>query len=121
MSSGYVFTDKTNLITAVNAWIDDQDAATETYGDINTWNVSEIIDFSGLGEYISLPIKTYSEGMAARLIFSILTSFPHDCLAIDEGFGTGDAEFFEKAEKRMKEFVESSGTLLLASHSDELL
>ena len=59
--------------------------------------------------------------MCARLIFAILTSIPQECLAIDEGFGTGDAEFFERAEKRMKTFMDSAGTLFLASHSEELL
>ncbi len=83
--------------------------------------LNEIIEFSGLGSYIALPIKTYSEGMSARLIFSILTSSPHDCLAIDEGFGTGDADFCDRAEKRMKQFMESAATLFLASHSEELL
>ena len=83
--------------------------------------LKEIVDFSGLGDYISLPIKTYSEGMSARLIFSLLTSCKHDCLAIDEGFGTGDNEFFERAEKRLKSFIDSAGTLFLASHSEELL
>ncbi len=83
--------------------------------------LEEIIEFSGLGSYISLPIKTYSEGMSARLIFSILTSSPHDCLAIDEGFGTGDADFCDRAEERMKQFMESAATLFLASHSEELL
>ena len=83
--------------------------------------LNEIIDFSGLGDYISLPIKTYSDGMSARLIFSLLTSCKHDCLAIDEGFGTGDSEFFERAEKRLKSFIDAAGTLFLASHSEELL
>ena len=83
--------------------------------------LNEIIEFSGLGAYISLPIKTYSEGMSARLIFSILTSSPHECLAIDEGFGTGDADFCDRAEERMKQFMESASTLFLASHSEELL
>ena len=83
--------------------------------------LNEIIEFSGLGSYISLPIKTYSEGMSARLIFSILTSSPHDCLAIDEGFGTGDSDFCDRAEERMKQFMESAATLFLASHSEELL
>ena len=83
--------------------------------------LNEIINFSGLGEYIALPIKTYSEGMNARLIFSILTSSPHDCLAIDEGFGTGDADFFERAEMRMKKFMDSAATIFLASHSEALL
>ncbi len=81
----------------------------------------EIIDFSGLGSYISFPVKTYSEGMSARLIFSILTSSPHECLAIDEGFGTGDADFCDRAEERMKQFMDSAATLFLASHSEELL
>tara|TARA_Y100001968_G_scaffold300640_1_gene312223 strand:+ start:29401 stop:30774 length:1374 start_codon:yes stop_codon:yes gene_type:complete len=83
--------------------------------------LKDIINFSGLGSFMSLPIKTYSEGMCSRLIFSILTSSPHDCLAIDEGFGTGDANFFEKAEERMKNFMNSAATLFLASHSEELL
>ena len=83
--------------------------------------LNEIIEFSGLGSYISLPIKTYSEGMSARLIFSILTSSAHDCLAIDEGFGTGDADFFDRAEARMEQFMQSAATLFLASHSEELL
>ena len=83
--------------------------------------LNEITEFSGLGSYISLPIKTYSEGMSARLVFSILTSTPHDCLAIDEGFGTGDADFCDRAEERMKQFMESAATLFLASHSEELL
>ena len=83
--------------------------------------LDEIIEFSGLGSYISLPVKTYSEGMSARLIFSILTSSPHECLAIDEGFGTGDSDFFDRAEVRMQQFMESAATLFLASHSEELL
>ncbi len=83
--------------------------------------MKDIIQFSGLGAFITLPIKTYSEGMCARLIFSILTSIRHECLAIDEGFGTGDAAFFEKAEKRMQSFIDSAGTLFLASHSEQLL
>ena len=102
--------------------------ACKAYYLLNNYNLkgfesflNEIIDFSGLGSYISLPIKTYSEGMSARLIFSILTSSPHDCLAIDEGFGTGDADFCDRAEERMKQFMESAATLFLASHSEELL
>ena len=83
--------------------------------------LNEIIEFSGLGSYISLPVKTYSDGMSARLIFSILTSCAHDCLAIDEGFGTGDADFCDRAEKRMAKFMDSATTLFLASHSEELL
>lgn len=80
-----------------------------------------VIEFSGLGDFIHLPIKTYSEGMSARLLFSILTAFSHDCLAMDEGFGAGDFTFYEKAQQRLQVFIEKAGTLFLASHSDALL
>ena len=79
-----------------------------------------MIDFSGLGDFIHLPVKTYSQGMAARLLFAALTGRSHDCLAMDEGFA-GDTSFYEKAQERMTRFLSSAGTLLLASHSDELL
>jgi len=81
----------------------------------------DVVSFSGLGDYVSLPVKTYSDGMAARLLFSLLTGLRHDCLALDEGIGAGDSSFYEKAEQRLEEFVQSAGTLLLASHSDQLL
>ena len=81
----------------------------------------DVITFSGLGDFIHLPVKTYSQGMASRLLFAMLTSESHDCLAMDEGFGAGDTSFYEKAEERLTHFLSSAGTLLLASHSDELL
>lgn len=81
----------------------------------------DVIRFSGLGDFVHLPIKTYSEGMGARLLFSMLTAFSHECLAMDEGFGAGDASFYDKAQQRLHAFVEDAGTLLLASHSDSLL
>ena len=80
-----------------------------------------VVEFSGLGDFIHLPIKTYSEGMAARLLFSMLTAFSHECLAMDEGFGAGDYSFYEKAQVRMQAFIQNAGTLFLASHSDALL
>lgn len=83
--------------------------------------LDEIIEFSELGEFIHMPIKNYSEGMSARLLFTLLTSGSHECLALDEGFGTGDARFFSKAQKRLEKFIAEAGTLILASHSDELL
>ena len=81
----------------------------------------DVIGFSGLGDFIHLPVKTYSQGMSARLLFAVLTGGSHDCLAMDEGFGAGDTSFYEKAQERMSRFLSSAGTLLLASHSDELL
>ena len=83
--------------------------------------LKEIKDFSGIGDYIYLPIKTYSQGMESRLLFTILTSFNHECLALDEGFGTGDNDFYEKAEIKMNSFLKDTGTLIFASHSEDLL
>ena len=83
--------------------------------------LQEIVDFSELGDFIHLPMKGYSEGMSARLLFSLLTSGSHDCLALDEGFGAGDARFFERAQRRLEQFIQTAGTLILASHSDDLL
>ena len=83
--------------------------------------LEEITDFSELGDFIHLPMKGYSEGMKSRLLFSLLTSGKHECLALDEGFGTGDARFFKKAQERLQLFLEKAGTLILASHSDGLL
>ena len=81
----------------------------------------DVIDFSGLGDFIHLPVKTYSQGMSARLLFAVLTGGSHDCLAMDEGFGAGDTTFYDKAQERLSRFLSSAGTLLLASHSEELL
>jgi ABC-type polysaccharide/polyol phosphate transport system ATPase subunit len=83
--------------------------------------LEDIVEFSELGDYIYLPMKGYSEGMTARLLFALLTSGRHECLALDEGFGTGDARFFERAQGRLEQFINSAGTLILASHSDDLL
>ncbi len=83
--------------------------------------LNDVVEFSGLGDFIALPIRTYSEGMKSRLMFSLLTFDKHEFLAVDEGFGTGDKDFYEKAQNRLKDFIGGSGTLILASHSDSLL
>jgi lipopolysaccharide transport system ATP-binding protein len=83
--------------------------------------LDEVVAFSGLGDFVHLPVKGYSEGMAARLLFSVLTGFQHECLALDEGFGAGDSQFHERAQERMRAFVDGAGTLIMASHSDDLL
>lgn len=80
-----------------------------------------IIDFSDIGEYLYLPLKTYSEGMASRLTFSLLTYHNHDCLALDETIGTGDQNFYKKAQKRLNKYLTSNGMLILSSHSTSLL
>ena len=59
--------------------------------------------------------------MYSRLLYAILTSFRHECIALDEGFSAGDSNFSAKAEKRMKEFIDNAGTLIFASHNNNLL
>ncbi len=81
----------------------------------------DVIGFSGLGDFVHLPIKTYSQGMSTRLLFAVLTACTHECLALDEGLGAGDSSFFDHAQKRLHEFLSTTGTLFLASHSDTLL
>jgi lipopolysaccharide transport system ATP-binding protein len=81
----------------------------------------DICEFSGLGEYVNMPVRTYSTGMLMRLAFSISTSIQSDILLMDEWLSVGDAEFTEKAERRMREVVSKSGILVLASHSPELI
>jgi len=83
--------------------------------------VPDICEFSGLGEYINMPVRTYSTGMMMRLAFSISTSVEADILIMDEWLSVGDAEFTEKAEQRMKDVVKKSGILILASHSPQLI
>jgi ABC-type polysaccharide/polyol phosphate transport system ATPase subunit len=81
----------------------------------------EIIDFSELGDYIHLPIRTYSSGMQARLAFSISTSLEPGILLLDEGIATADARFAEKANYRVKELIEKTEILVIASHSEALI
>jgi ABC-2 type transport system ATP-binding protein len=83
--------------------------------------VKEIVDFSGLGQFIDMPTKTYSTGMAARLAFAISTAIEPDILLIDEGIGAGDAAFLEKAEKRLEDLIERTRILVLASHNEQLV
>jgi len=79
-----------------------------------------IIEFTELGSFIDLPLRTYSSGMRARLSFGIATAVIPEILLLDEGIGAGDAGFLEKANRRLNEFVGGAGILVLASHSEEL-
>lgn len=76
-----------------------------------------IAEFTELGEYLHMPVRTYSNGMAMRLKFACGTAFNPDILLMDEWLGAGDPEFRKKAQRRMAELVERAGILLLASHS----
>lgn len=97
-------------------------------GLINGWSeaeieekMEEIIAFSELGDFIDLPFKAYSQGMAARLAFSVATALDPEILLMDEWIGAGDASFQEKAKRRMDELAEKAGIIVLASHSESLI
>ncbi|MFD9338369.1 ABC transporter ATP-binding protein [Streptomyces sp. NPDC060028] len=82
----------------------------------------EIVDFSGInekGDFISLPMRTYSSGMAARLRFSIAAAKDHDVLMIDEALATGDRSFQVRSENRIRELREKAGSVFLVSHNNK--
>lgn len=81
----------------------------------------EIAAFTELGDFLWMPIRTYSSGMKMRLAFAISTSFVPEILLIDEVFGTGDESFKEKAEKRMFSIIESSNIVIFTSHDLQLV
>lgn len=83
--------------------------------------LQEIIDFADLGEFINLPVRTYSSGMVLRLAFSIITSMVPDIILMDEWVGVGDAHFIQRATDRLENFVGKSSILVLASHSEDLI
>lgn len=83
--------------------------------------IPEIEAFTELGEFLSLPLRTYSAGMRARLAFAIATSVYPDILIIDEGLGAGDQAFFNKANQRLEEFSLNAKILIIASHDNSLL
>lgn len=80
-----------------------------------------IADFTELGDYLSMPIRTYSTGMQVRLAFSIATSIYPEILVLDEVIGAGDASFIEKARARLFEMMNVSSIVLLASHDNRIL
>ncbi|MFF4230332.1 ABC transporter ATP-binding protein [Streptomyces sp. NPDC001820] len=81
----------------------------------------DIVEFSGInekGDFISLPMRTYSSGMGARLRFSIAAAKSHDVLLIDEALSTGDARFRRRSQERIDELRGEAGTVFLVSHSN---
>jgi ABC-type polysaccharide/polyol phosphate transport system ATPase subunit len=83
--------------------------------------IEGIAEFTELGDFLHLPVKTYSVGMFSRLGFAISTAISPDILLIDEGIGAGDAGFIEKVNKRMNEFLFKTKIILFASHNQQLL
>ena len=83
--------------------------------------VKKVIEFSELGKYIYLPVKTYSSGMLMRLSFSILSFIKADIIIMDEWLSVGDANFFEKKNNKLKEIIDDASILVIASHSPEFI
>lgn len=77
----------------------------------------EIVEFSGLTDFIDMPMRTYSSGMSARLKFAIATAREHEILIVDEALSVGDREFQKRSEKRIRSIREKAGTVFLVSHS----
>jgi len=81
----------------------------------------EIAAFSELGDFLDYPVRTYSTGMFVRLAFAVSTAVNPEILLLDEVMGAGDLAFTEKANKRMREFMDQGKILVFSSHSMELL
>ncbi|MBU5654839.1 MULTISPECIES: ABC transporter ATP-binding protein [Corynebacterium] len=83
--------------------------------------MDEIAEFSELGDYLSMPLRTYSTGMRVRLALGVVTSIEPEILLLDEGIGAVDAAFMAKARVRLQDLVKRSGILVFASHSNDFL
>jgi ABC-2 type transport system ATP-binding protein/lipopolysaccharide transport system ATP-binding protein len=81
----------------------------------------DVADFTELGDFMEMPIRTYSLGMRTRLAAALITAEKHDILLIDEGIGAGDAKFQAKFRSRLTNFLEQAQMLVIASHSMDLL
>lgn len=77
----------------------------------------EIAEFAELGDFIDLPMRTYSSGMYSRLAFAVSVHMEPDILIIDEALSAGDAKFKKKAGEKMQELIDKAGTMLLVSHA----
>ncbi|MFJ3407414.1 ABC transporter ATP-binding protein [Promicromonospora sp. NPDC090134] len=77
----------------------------------------EVVEFAGIGDFVYLPMRTYSSGMGARLRFAISSAASPDILMIDEALATGDAAFKERSKSRIEEVRANAGTVFLVSHS----
>lgn len=83
--------------------------------------IDDIAALTGLGDYLSMPVRTYSAGMFVRLAFAVTTSIQPDILLIDEIFGAGDADFMEKAKQRMISLLDQSSIVVMANHAEEIM
>ena len=129
--SGQVYTEGQPSLLGVNAAL-----VRDLTGERNVWlgclamgmspdevrqKYDEIVEFSGIGDFIELPMRTYSSGMAARLRFAIAAAKDHEVLLIDEALATGDRAFRRRSRQRMHELREQAGTVFLVSHSLDVI
>ena len=83
--------------------------------------LDSIISFTELGEFINMPVRTYSSGMHMRLAFAVCTMIRPEILLMDEWLSVGDLNFQKKAEKRLNDLIKRSSILVIASHSRQLI
>lgn len=83
--------------------------------------IDELIELTGLGGFIEMPVKTYSAGMQVRLAFAVAVLFDPEILVIDEVFGAGDQNFSEKSKGKIVDLIEKAKIFILASHNEEYI
>ncbi len=81
----------------------------------------EIIEFSGIGEFIDQPIRTYSAGMRARLGFAIVSNLEPDILLLDEVMSVGDTDFRQKSRNKIEQLIKGDATVVIVSHSKSII
>jgi ABC-2 type transport system ATP-binding protein/teichoic acid transport system ATP-binding protein len=82
-----------------------------------TERYEEIAEFAEIGEFIDMPMRTYSSGMYSRLAFAVSVHMDPDILLVDEALSAGDATFKEKAAAKMQELMDHASTMCLVSHA----
>jgi ABC-type polysaccharide/polyol phosphate transport system ATPase subunit len=84
-------------------------------------HIDDIANFTQLGDFLGLPMRTYSAGMFARLAFAISTTIRPDILLLDEDIGSSDAAFFDRMQARLTSFISEASILVLASHNTSIV
>jgi lipopolysaccharide transport system ATP-binding protein len=83
--------------------------------------VDEICEFAELGDFIHMPLRTYSSGMQMRLAFAVSTSVAADIVLMDEWLSVGDADFAAKAQERLKQMLGRTKIMIVASHNEDMV
>jgi lipopolysaccharide transport system ATP-binding protein len=83
--------------------------------------IDDVVEFSELGDYVYMPMRTYSSGMIMRLMFAISTSVRADIILMDEWLSVGDADFTDKAQKRLTQLIDEAKLLVIASHNPDVI